>query len=68
MCYQFRDKEPGNLKITQETTIKIDKNMQASGRSNLPGFTRGSSSKQHEPKDAKRKIVSSDSKESSSAP
>jgi hypothetical protein len=31
--------------------IKIDRNMQASGRSNLPGFTRGSTSKHHEPKD-----------------
>jgi hypothetical protein len=25
MCYQLKDKEPTNLKISQETTIKIDK-------------------------------------------
>jgi hypothetical protein len=29
MMYQLRDKEPTNLKIDQETTNKIDKNMQA---------------------------------------
>ena len=39
--------------------------MQASDKSNLPSFTRGSTSKQHEPKD---KIVASDSKASSSDP
>jgi hypothetical protein len=39
--------------------------MQASGRSNLPGFTRGSASKQQEPKG---KAVSTDNKESSSDP
>jgi hypothetical protein len=31
--------------------IKIDKNMQASGKLNLVGFTRGNTSKQHESKD-----------------
>jgi hypothetical protein len=41
MCYQLRDKEPANLKIAQETAIKIDKNMQASGRSNLSRFHQG---------------------------
>jgi hypothetical protein len=45
MRYQLRDKEPTDLKKTQETAIKIDKNMQALGKSNLPGFTRGSSSR-----------------------
>ena len=50
--YQLRDKDPTNLKA-QEVAIKIDRNMQASGKSNLPGFTRGSSStsKQAELKD-----------------
>jgi hypothetical protein len=51
MRYQLRDKEPTNLKIAQETTIKIDKNMQASGKSKLPGFTRGGSSRQSESKE-----------------
>jgi hypothetical protein len=45
MRYQLRDKEPTDLKRAQETAIKIDKNMQASRKSNLSGFTRGSSSK-----------------------
>jgi hypothetical protein len=51
MRYQLRDKEPTNLKSAQEIAIKIDKNMQASGKSNLPGFTRGGSSKQSESKE-----------------
>jgi hypothetical protein len=41
MRYQLRDKELTNLKVAQEMATKIDKNMQASGKSNLPGFTRG---------------------------
>jgi hypothetical protein len=51
MRYQLRDKEPIDLKRAQETAIKIDKNMQASEKSNLQGFTRGSSSKQLDPKE-----------------
>jgi hypothetical protein len=51
MRYQLRDKEPTNLKVAQETANKIDKNMQASGKSNLPGFTRGSSSRQTDSKE-----------------
>jgi hypothetical protein len=51
MIYQLRDKEPPNLKATQDIAVKIDKNMQASGKSNLPGFSRGSSSKQTEAND-----------------
>jgi hypothetical protein len=51
MRYQLRDKEPTNLKAAQETTIKIDKNMQALGKSNLPGFIRGSSCRQTESKE-----------------
>jgi hypothetical protein len=44
--------------------INIDRNMQASGKSNLPGFTRGNTSKQHESKD---KAVASDSKDPSNS-
>jgi hypothetical protein len=50
MRYQLRDKEPLNLKATQDIVVKIDKNMQASGKSNLLGFSRGSSSRQIEAK------------------
>ena len=49
--YQLRDKEPTDLKAAEDIANKIDKNMQASGKSNLPGFTRGSSSKQSDPKE-----------------
>jgi hypothetical protein len=65
MRYQLRDKEPTNLKIGQEMAIKVDRNMQASGKSNLPDFTRGNTSKQRELKD---KTIASDSKASSSDP
>ena len=41
MRYQLRDKELVNLKAAQALAIKIDANMQASGKSNLPSFTRG---------------------------
>jgi hypothetical protein len=49
----------------QEITIKIDKNMQASGKSNLPGFTRGNTSKQS---DNKEKAVTSDNNDASHDP
>ena len=38
--YQLRDKEPSDLKKAQEMVVKIDRNMQASGKSNIPGYTR----------------------------
>ena len=41
MRYQLRDKEPADPKVAQALAIKIDANMQGSGKSNLPGFTRG---------------------------
>jgi hypothetical protein len=44
MRYALRDKDPLNLKASQATTIKIDKNMQDARKSNIPGFTRESSS------------------------
>jgi len=48
--YKLRDKEPSNLKEAQKLAIKIEKNMQVSGKSNLPGFTRGASSKSYKGK------------------
>jgi hypothetical protein len=65
MRNQLRDKEPGNLKFSQEMAIKIDKNMQASGKSNLHGFSWGNTSKQKESKD---KAVATESNNSSSDP
>ena len=41
MRYQLRDKEPTDLKYAQALAIKIDANMQALGKSNFIGFTRG---------------------------
>jgi hypothetical protein len=54
MRYALRDKDPQTLKATQATTIKIDQNMQDPRKSNILGFTRGSSS---EPFDEKKKNV-----------
>ena len=51
--YQSRDKEPANLKDAQKLATKIEKNMQASGKSNIPNFTRGISSKSYEDKKKK---------------
>ena len=42
--YQLRDKEPTDLKTAQELAEKIEKNMQSSGKSNIPGYTRGNTS------------------------
>ena len=58
--YELRDKEPSNWKEAPKFAIKIEKNMQVSGWSNLPGFTRGASSKSHEGK------MRSDNQESTS--
>jgi hypothetical protein len=44
MRYALRDKDPQNLKEARATTIRIYKNMQDARKSNIPGFTRGSSS------------------------
>ena len=62
MRYQLRDKEPTTLHGAMETAQKIDKNMQASGKSNLPGFSRGGASipKLH---DSKGKTVEPESKD-----
>lgn len=48
--YELRDKEPSNLKEAQKLAIKVEKNMQVFEKSNLPGFTRGATSKSHEGK------------------
>ena len=42
MQYQIRDKEPTTLLNAQELTVKIDRNMQSSGESNLPSYSRSS--------------------------
>ena len=39
MNYQIRNKEPVNLKDAQEKAIKIEKNMQDLGKSNVLGFS-----------------------------
>src|SRR5713101_3568451 len=40
MRYQLRDKEPTNFREAQDKAIKIDKNMQDSGKSNVLGFSK----------------------------
>ena len=40
--YEMRDKKPTTFLETQCLAIKIDKNMQFSGESNLPGYSRPS--------------------------
>ena len=40
--YQIRDKEPATLLQAQNLAIKIDKNMQSSGESNIQGYSRSS--------------------------
>ena len=42
MRYQLKDKEPTNVREAQDKAIKIDKNMQDSGKSNVLGFSEGS--------------------------
>ena len=49
--YQLRDKEPTNLASAQSMAVEIERNMQASGKSNVIGLTRGSSSKHFELKE-----------------
>jgi hypothetical protein len=57
--YQLRDKEPTTLKDAQKYAIKIDKNMQDARKSNLFGFSRGTSSKPNEEK--KKKVENQES-------
>ena len=53
ITYQIRDKEPTDLRDAEEKFIKIEKNMQVAGESNVLGFSRGSSSKSQEVKKVK---------------
>ena len=58
MQYQIRDKEPTTLLNAQEMAVKIDRNMQSSGESNLPGYSKSSTllkSNEHEEEDSYRK-------------
>jgi ribonuclease HI len=59
MRYALRDKDPQNLKQAQTLAVRIDKNMQDARKSNIPGFTRGSSSKSSEEK--KKKVEGQES-------
>ena len=58
MQYQIRDKEPTTLLQAQELAVKIDRNMQSSGESNLPGYSRSSThlkSNEHKEEDPYQK-------------
>jgi hypothetical protein len=48
MRYQLRDKDPQTLRNAQVITVRIDKNMQDARKSNIPGFSRGTSSQPYE--------------------
>jgi hypothetical protein len=50
MRYALRDKDPQKLSATQETNLRIERNMLEARKSNIPGFTRGSSSQPYEEK------------------
>ena len=50
MRYALRHRDPQDLKTTQALAIKIDRNMQDARKSNILGFTRGSSSQPYEEK------------------
>ena len=59
--YQLKYKEPTYLKDAQKKAIKIERNMQASGKCNIPSFTRGTSSRSLEDKKKKQEIQESSS-------
>jgi len=50
MRYALRNKDPQNLLVAQETAIRIERNMLEARKSNIPGFTRGSSSQPYKEK------------------
>ena len=55
MQYQIGDKEPTTLLEAQELAVKIDRNMQSSGESNLLGYSRSSTplkSNEHKEEDS----------------
>jgi hypothetical protein len=53
MRYQLRDKDPQTLKDAQVMAVRIDKNMQDARKSNIPSFSRGTSSQPYEEKKKK---------------
>jgi len=57
--YQLMDKDPTTLRDAQKYAIKIDKNMQDARKSNLFGFSRGTSYKSNEEK--KKKVENQES-------
>jgi ribonuclease HI len=57
--YQLRDKDPQTLRDAQNFAIRIDKNMQDARKSNIPGFSRGTSSKNVE--ERKKKVEGQES-------
>jgi hypothetical protein len=50
MRYALRDKDPQTLEAAQTTAIRIEQNMLEARKSNIPGFTRGSSSQLYDEK------------------
>jgi hypothetical protein len=50
MRYALRDKDPQTLEAVQATTIRIEQNMLEARKSNILGFTKGSSSQPYEEK------------------
>jgi hypothetical protein len=59
MRYALRDKDPQTLGAAQATAMKIERNMLKAKKSNIPGFTRGSSSKVNDEK--KKKVEGQES-------
>jgi hypothetical protein len=50
MRYALRDKDPQICQAAQEMALRIERNMLEARKSNIPGFTRGSSSQPNEEK------------------
>jgi hypothetical protein len=48
--YALRDKDPQNLDEAQKIAIRVEQNLLEARKSNIPGFTRGSSSKVNDEK------------------
>jgi hypothetical protein len=50
MRYSLRDKDPQNLDAAQSIAMRVEQNLLEARKSNIPGFTRGSSSKVNDEK------------------
>jgi hypothetical protein len=50
MRYALRDKDPQTLEAAQNIAIRVEQNLLEARKSNIPGFTRGSSSKVNDEK------------------